>query len=94
MALRNKSQGIILGIKHWDLRGYLKFLPRIKFGVSVQEIAHNLAKRSHELKANNPQRFHSVPPREVHPILAGGHLNRRYMYSLETIKNESLTNLT
>jgi hypothetical protein len=29
--------GTTSGIKHWGLSGYSNFLPRIKFGVTVQE---------------------------------------------------------
>lgn len=35
----NKGQLVTRGIKHWGLSGYSNFLPRIKFGVTGQEIS-------------------------------------------------------
>ena len=33
----NNALAITNGIKHWGLGGYVRFLPRIKFGVTGQE---------------------------------------------------------
>lgn len=32
-----KHETLTRGIKHWGLSGYVRFLPRIKFGVTGQE---------------------------------------------------------
>jgi len=39
MHLHNKLHHTTRGIKHWGLSGYSNVLPRIKFGVTGQEIS-------------------------------------------------------